>query len=120
MDNMDNMTLRIDPVTHDLVLDKEGSLQVIGGAETVAQCVRLTLETFKGEWFLDPRHGTAYEEIIGDASGDPEAVLREAIYQEDQVRYIDELKVERKGREISAAFSGRLQDGTPLYMEVTA
>lgn len=117
---MENTTLKIDPDAHDLVLDEEGGLETIGGAETVAQCVRLTLEAFKGEWFLDPRHGTAYEEILGDASGDPEAVLREAIFQEGQVRYIDELTVERKGREISAAFSGRLKDGTPIYMEVTA
>lgn len=58
---MENITLRIDQETQDLVLDDSGSLELIGDAETVAQCVRLTLETFKGEWFLDTDHGTDYD-----------------------------------------------------------
>ena len=49
---MDNITLKIDPGSHDLVL-ADDALVMVSGAETVAQCVRLTLETFKGEWFLD-------------------------------------------------------------------
>lgn len=59
---MENITLRIDQETQDLVLDDSGSLELIGDAETVAQCVRLTLETFKGEWFLDTDHGTDYDQ----------------------------------------------------------
>ena len=66
---MENITLKIDQETQDLVLDDSGSLELIGDAETVAQCVRLTLETFKGEWFLDTDHGTDYDQIIGDGDG---------------------------------------------------
>lgn len=68
---MDNITLKIDPGSHDLVL-ADDALVMVSGAETVAQCVRLTLETFKGEWFLDTGHGTDYDQIIGDGTGDPE------------------------------------------------
>ena len=90
---MENITLRIDQETQDLVLDDSGSLELIGDAETVAQCVRLTLETFKGEWFLDTDHGTDYDQIIADGDGDAETVLRTAIFQETNVQYIDSLTV---------------------------
>lgn len=116
----ENRTLKIDPDTHDIVLDGEGTMVMISGAETVAQCVRLTLETFKGEWFLDTDHGTDYEQIVGDGTGDPENILRAAIYQETEVQYIDGLTVTRKGRQIEAAFTGRLRDGTAISLEVTA
>ncbi|WP_298024492.1 hypothetical protein [uncultured Dysosmobacter sp.] len=116
----DNRTLRIDPATHDLVLDSEGTMEMISGAETVAQCVRLTLETFKGEWFLDTDHGTDYPQIIGDGTGDPETVLRTAIFQETGVQHIDSLNVTRQGREIAVDFTGRLKDGTTISLEVRA
>lgn len=115
---MNNLTLKIDPDVHDLVL-AGGALVVVSGAETVAQCVRLTLETFKGEWFLDTGHGTDYDQIIGDGTGDPEAVLRSAIFQEPGVQYIDRLEVSRQGRRLTAAFSGRLADGTEISLEVS-
>lgn len=115
----ENQTLKIDPDTRDLVLE-DGALAMISGAETVAQCVRLTLETFKGEWFLDTAHGTDYDRIIGDGDGDPDTVLRAAIFQETNVQYIDSLEVTRQGRQLTAAFSGRLADGTEISVEVSA
>lgn len=116
---MDNITLKIDPGSHDLVL-ADDALVMVSGAETVAQCVRLTLETFKGEWFLDTGHGTDYDQVIGDGTGDPEGVLRAAIFQETSVQYIDRLEVSRQGRRLSAAFTGRLADGTEISLEVSA
>lgn len=117
---MENITLRIDQETQDLVLDDSGSLELISDVETVAQCVRLTLKTFKGEWFLDTDHGTDYDQIIADGDGDAETVLRTAIFQETNVQYIDSLTVTRSGRSIAAAFTGRLKDGTPISLEVKA
>lgn len=117
---MENITLKIDPATHDIALDDAGEMVMIGGAETAAQCVRLTLEVFRGEWFLDTSHGTDYDQIVGDGSGDPETVLREAIFQEASVQYIDTLTVANVGRQLSASFSGRLRDGSHISMEVTA
>ncbi len=116
---MDNITLKIDPGSHDLVME-DGIFATISDAETVAQCVRLTLETFKGEWFLDAGHGTDYDQIIGDGTGDPEAVLRAAIFQETEVKYIDRLEVSKQGRRLSTALAGRLADGTKISLEVSA
>ena len=115
---MDNITLMIAQDTHDLVLDDEGNMQIIGGAETVAQCVRLNLECFKGQWFLDINHGTDYDQII-DGSGDPETVLSEAIYQETAVQFIDDISVSKNGRDIDAVFSARLRDNTQIELEVS-
>jgi hypothetical protein len=115
---MDNITLMIEQDTHDLVLDDEGNLQIIGGAETVAQCVRLNLECFKGQWFLDINHGTDYDQII-DGSGDPETILSEAIYQETDVLFIDDISVLKDGRNISAVFSARLKNSTQIVLEVS-
>jgi hypothetical protein len=117
---MENLTLKIDPATHDITFDENNSMVMIGGAETVAQCVRVTLESFLGEWFLDTEHGTDYEQIVGDGEGDPETIIRAAVFQEGNVQYIDDLSVARQGREIAVTLSGRLKDGTPLYLEVTA
>ena len=113
-------TLKIDPDAHDLVLNPEKEIVEINGAETVAQCVRLTLEAFQGEWFLDTGHGTDYEQILGDGTGDPETVLRAAIFQETNVQYIDRMEISRQGRQLCAAFSGRLADGTKISLEVRA
>jgi len=46
---MENITLKIDQETQDLVLDDSGSLELIGDAETVAQRARLTLERYDHE-----------------------------------------------------------------------
>lgn len=116
---VENQTLKIDQISHDLALE-DGALVMISDVETVAQCVRLTLETFKGEWFLDTSHGTDYDQIIGDGTGDPDAVLRAAIFQETNVQYIDSLEVTRQGRQLTATFSGRLIDGTEIKVEVSA
>ena len=117
---MENTTLKIHANTHDLILDDQGRLVMTDGAATVAQCVRLTLEVFKGEWFLDTDHGTDYDQIVGDGTGDPEAVLRAAIFQESNVQFIDQLTVAHKGRQLVASFTGRLKDGTQINLEVTA
>ena len=91
---MENITLKIDQETQDLVLDDSGSLELIGDAD--------------------------YDQIIADGDGDAETVLRTAIFQETNVQYIDSLTVTRSGRSIAAAFTGRLKDGTPISLEVKA
>ena len=82
-----NMTLKIDPETMDIPIDEDGNMVLIYGDETTAQCVRLTLLTWKGGFPLDESHGTDYERIFGRRRSDLESdeveeVLREAIFQE--------------------------------------
>ena len=117
---MENITLKIDPDTHDIAMNDEGSMVLIGEAETTAQCIRVVLEVFLGEWFMDLDHGTDYDQIVGDGDGDPETVLRAAIYQETDVRYIDSLTISKSGREVTVAFDGRLKDGTRISLDVSA
>ena len=98
-----NMTLKIDPETMDIPLDEDGNMVLIYGDETTAQCVRLTLLTWKGGFPLD----------------EVEEVLREAIFQETDVEQIDQLDAETDGRELSVTFSGTLYSGQTISMEVT-
>lgn len=47
-----NKTLRIDPETMDIPIDENGDMEYIYGDDTTAQCVRLTLLTWKGTFPL--------------------------------------------------------------------
>lgn len=119
----ENMTLRIDPETRDLVLDENGDMEQIYGDETTAQSVRLTLQTWKGEFFLDTTHGTEYDRILGkkphelpqDEVGE---VLREAIFQETDVAQVDDVSAEIGDKAVSAAFDATLNSGRKIGMEV--
>lgn len=119
-----NMTLKIDPETMDIPIDEDGNMVLIYGDETTAQCVRLTLLTWKGGFPLNESHGTDYERIFGRRRSDLESdeveeVLREAIFQETDVEQIDQLDAETDGRELNVAFSGTLYSGQTISMEVT-
>ncbi|MEA4901847.1 DUF2634 domain-containing protein [Desulfitobacterium sp.] len=119
----ENMTLRIDPNTRDLVLDENGNMEQIYGDETTAQCVRLTLQTWKGEFFLDDTHGTEYDRILGKKPHElPEdevgEVLREAIFQETDVAQVDDVTAEIGDKTVSAAFNATLYSGRKIGMEV--
>lgn len=119
----ENMTLRIDPETRDLALDENGDMEQIYGDETTAQSVRLTLQTWKGEFFLDTTHGTEYDRILGkkphelpqDEVGE---VLREAIFQETDVAQVDDVTAEIGDKAVSAAFDATLNSGRKIGMEV--
>lgn len=122
---MDNMTLRIDPETRDLVFGEDGSFQKIYRTDTTLQNVRHALRTWKKEFFADPEHGTGYERIVGTNQNEIdleeiEEIIREAVFQEPDVSRIDELDVSYDGRSVSAAFTAVLADGEKISLEVTA
>lgn len=120
----DNMTLRIDPESRDLVLDEDGIMERVYGDDTTSQSVRLTLQTWKGEFFLDTTHGTEYDRILGkkphelpqDEVGE---VLRESIFQEGDVAQVDDVEAEIGGKAVGAAFNAKLSSGKIISMEVT-
>ena len=119
---MNNMTLCIDPETLDLSLDPDGGFMLIDGEDTTVQCVRNTLSVYKGEWFLDGNHGTDYERIMGKPPDErlTREVIREAVFQEPDIAYVDELAVETDAasRRLAVSFTGRLKSGNPITMEV--
>lgn len=119
----DNMTLKIDPESRDLVLDEDGIMETVAGDETSAQAVRLTLEVWKGEFELVPDHGTDYERIMGKKPHELEEdeigeVVREGIFQEDAVEQVDALETNLSGRSLEVSFAGRLTSGTAITTEV--
>lgn len=120
----ENMTLRIGTEDRDLVLDEEGNMEQLYGDDTTGQCVRLTLQTWKGEFFLDTTHGTEYDRILGkkphelpdDEVGE---VLREAIFQEPDVSQVDSVTADIGNKAVNAAFDATLSSGGVINMEVT-
>lgn len=121
----DNYTLRIDPNTRDLVLDDDGVMETVAGPRTSAQCVRLTLQAWSGEFPFVPSHGTEYERIMGkkpsemDEDEIPE-VIRDAVFQEPDVQEVQEVSYNHlENRALEVSVLGRLADGETINVEVT-
>lgn len=120
---MDNMTLKLDPYTRDLIFDDEGILETIYDDETSAQNVRNTLLVYKGEFPFDQTHGTDYDKIMGrKASSLPEdeieEIIRSAIFQETTVSQIVDVQPAFSGRGLNIAFQGLLKSGAYITSEV--
>ena len=116
-------TLKIDPVSRDLVLDDDGVMEIVTGDAVSAQAVRLTLQAWRGEFPFVPSHGTAYERIMGKKPHEltedeiPE-VIRDAVFQEPEVEEVEEVAYTLEGRELAVSVSGRLSDGETINAEV--
>lgn len=97
---------RLDATTGDLVLDANGDLQVISGAEGVASDVAARLQTFAREWFLDLGIGLPYFEEIFGKKPIPriEEIFREAILETPGVAGLESFSVTKTGRALSVAF----------------
>lgn len=121
----DNMTLLIDTETRDLVFDEGGNFAKIFGADTTVQNVRHALLTWKAEFFADLVHGTDYERIVGTNQNEIDLnevddIIREAIFQEDDVSRIDSIAVSYDGRNVTTTFTVTRVDGETITSEVTA
>jgi len=121
----ENMSLRIDPDTRDLVIGADGGIEQIYGDETSAQAVRLTLQTWKGEFLLDVAHGTDYDRILGKKLHELPAdeineVIREAVFQEPEVSHIDAINSAISGKTAETTLDATLYSGAGISMEVTA
>lgn len=120
----ENYTLKIDPETRDITFDDNGILETISGDDTSGQAVRLTMEVWKGEFPLDPTHGTEYDRILGKKPRELEQdeiseVIRDAIFQEPDVSEVDKVDFSTEGRALSVSFTGRLTSGNTITTEVT-
>ncbi len=121
----ENMTLLIDPETRDLVFDDDGNFVRIFDADTTVQNVRHTLLTWKAEFFADLVHGTEYESIVGKNQNEIDLnegqdIIREAIFQEDDVSRIDTISISYDGRTVSTEFTATLVSGETIALGVTA
>lgn len=121
----DNMTLLVDTETRDLVFDEGGNFVKIYGSDTTVQNVRHALITWKAEFFADLVHGTDYERIMGTNQNEIDIeeikeIVREAIFQEDDVARVVDLDVSYDGRNVTAQFSAVLVNGETISSEVKA
>ena len=121
----DNMTLLIDPHTHDLVFDEDGSFKKIFDKDTSVQIVRHALSTWTEVFFADLEHGRDYESIVGRNQNEIEdeeikEVIREAVFQEPDVQRIDEIAVSYDRRTLIVQLSATLVNGESIALEVTA
>lgn len=118
---MSKTAWKIDPETKDLSFTDEGMLEVLEDDAAIAQGVALTLGAWKGDFELVPSHGTDYEQILGTEVDEEttDEVLREAIFQEEQITTVESLGVTRgEGRKMTVTWSGQLSDGKTISMEV--
>lgn len=115
-----NDAWKIDPDTRDLCFDKDGILKTVSDQEAAVQGVRMALTAFKGDFDLVPEHGADYEQIMGVEADDEtmDEVVREAIFQEDRISAIDELSVSTANRTVEINFTGTLNNGEKISMEV--
>lgn len=71
-----------------------GNLQILGGLSSITQDVRLTLKSFKGEWFLDRDAGIPYFQDVLVKTPDPnvlQSIFRRALLARPGVTSVDEL-----------------------------
>lgn len=119
---MANKVWKIDPGTKDLVFSDSGILETLEDDAASAQGVVMTLGAWRGDFDLVPDHGTDYEQILGVQADEEtiDEVLREAIFQEEQVSMVDELTVAQTAdRRMEVTWSGQLRNGESISMEVS-
>jgi hypothetical protein len=109
-----------DPV--DLLLDDDGDLILISdlmfstGLNAVAQGIRIRIQSFKGEWFLDLDHGVPYyQDLLGQKFNEVKAraAFRTAILSAPGVTELTSLEVtfDRASRALNVAWKTRTEFG---------
>jgi hypothetical protein len=107
--------LALDPTTGDVLLP----IQIIRGAEAVAQRIRVRFRFFLGEWFLDTRLGVPYYRDI--LIKNPDSILigfifRQVLLTTPGVKSVASFSasLERATRTLTVTFEAQLEDGTEL------
>lgn len=118
------IVLKLDPENRDICFNADGIMEHLEDGEAIAQNIRNNLNTWKGEFELDPSHGTEWERIVGQPESgiedEADDVLRTSIFQEPYVREIESLTPIVEGRKIGAEFYGTLYDGSTVRVEAKA
>lgn len=116
--------LRLDPVTHDLVLNDDTTL--IDGPPRVAQQIKVTLLTLLGEWFLDTSFGVPHFESImvkNPNRSEVEAILKAKILDAPDVSGVTRMQIQinRPARTMRVDFVATTPYGDiPMIITFTA
>lgn len=111
---------KLDPVTGDLDLST-GDIQIVDGAEAVAQHVRIRLRFLFGEWFLDRRLGVPYFQSIlikNPGTNVVRRILRQVVAETPGVEELREFTTTYDGltRALTVRFQG-VASGEDLTFE---
>ena len=91
--------------------------------ETMAQNIRISLQTIKGEWFLDTGLGIPYFEIFGFSVSTQtlKHIFSEAVEEVKGVKKVEEIDVsfDSKNRTVQVGFSVLLDDGSRIKNDDT-
>ncbi|UVI28160.1 DUF2634 domain-containing protein [Paenibacillus spongiae] len=105
----------------DLVFEA-GDLVMIEGPAEQAQCVRITLGTNKGEWFLDPDLGIDFKLFLGKNLNREEMIeeLREGLHQLDFISTVEDIEInqDHTTRRQLISFTATTINGETLTEEV--
>ena len=101
------------------------SFKKIYDTDTIVQNVRHALITWKNEFFADEEHGTDYDRIMGVNQNDVDddevkEVIREAVFQEPYVSWIEKVDVTYENRNITVQLLAVLTNEEKIALEVTA
>lgn len=116
--------LKLDPLTHDLLLAGDGAL--IEGPQRITQQIKCTLLTLYGEWFLDTSFGVPYLESImvkNPNRSEIEAILKDRIIDVPDVTGVRQMaiQIDREMRTLSVEFVATTDYGDlPISIPLTA
>ncbi len=86
-----------------------GTLVILKGSDSIVQAVKIALQCFKGEWFLDPDSGVPFFQDVLVKNPDPsvlQTVFRDAILEVPGVLALNalELAQDRGARTLTVTF----------------
>lgn len=116
--------LKLDPLTHDLLLASDGAL--IEGPQRITQQIKCTLLTLYGEWFLDTTFGVPYFESVmvkNPNRSEIEAILKDRIIDVPGVSGVQQMtmQIDREARTLRVDFVAATDYGDlPISIPLTA
>ena len=106
----------------DLEIGPDGDLIIVTGIDAIRQHLRIRLQFFRGEWFLDTRLGIPYFEEVLIKAPDlnvVQSLLREAIRETPGVISITSFDLDFDGvtRKLSLDFRALTEEGPFRFTE---
>lgn len=119
---MANYDLALSAASHDLLII-DGDLKLIDDAERIAQQIKITLQFWLGEWYLDISKGVPYLEHVlvkNPNMNHIRAIFREKILDVPGVTGVNKLQLslDRKNRALSVSFEAETTAGLLTRREV--
>jgi hypothetical protein len=106
------------PIEHDLRV-VNGRMRFFEGKDTIAQKVKIRLQLFQGEWFLDQRIGFPYWQKVFVKNPDLRslrALYKQAILESPGIASVDNLDLELTDRALNLEFDATTDEGESISL----